>query len=53
MDEDINRTNKALDELRQIKTVQYDGREFGGEPQLSDFYQPSDEMEYLEWAVII
>ena len=40
---DINETNKALDELRQIqstaKLLEYK------QPQLSDFYKPSDEMK--------
>lgn len=42
--EHINRKNKALDELRSVQTIRYDGHEFNREPQLSDFYQPSNEM---------
>ena len=50
---DINETNKALDELRQIqstaKLLEYK------QPQLSDFYKPSDEMkekQYLTTGII-
>ena len=46
---DINETNKALDELRQIQSTKYK------EPQLNDFYKPSDEMkeyQYITSSVI-
>ena len=33
-DADINQTNHAIDELRQIQTIQYKGRQFNHEPQL-------------------
>ena len=46
---EINTTNKALDELKQIQSIQYK------EPQLSDYYKQSDEMkgyQYLTTSVI-
>lgn len=42
---DINDTNHALDQLRQVLTIQYDGKTFSKEPELSDYYKPSDEMK--------
>ena len=35
--DDIERTNKALDMLRRVQTIQYNGKTFNREPQLSDF----------------
>ena len=46
---DINKTNKALDNLRKIT---FENRTFTREPHESDFYEPSDEMrEYQHVAV--
>ena len=52
---DIDETNKALDELKQVQTINCGNLEFNREPQLSDFCKPSDEMkEYqtLSFAII-
>ena len=43
---DINTTNNALDELRQIQSIQYK------EPQLSDYYKLSDEMKDYRYLTI-
>ena len=43
---DINTTNNALDELRQIQLIQYN------EPQLSDYYKLSDEMKDYQYLTI-
>lgn len=42
---DINYTNKALNELRWIQMVEYGGLKFIREPQLSEYYKPSKEMQ--------
>ena len=46
---DINKTNKALDNLRKIT---YENRAFTREPDISDFYEPSDEMKEYRFAAI-
>ena len=49
---DIGTTDKALDQLRQVQSIQYNGKTFNREPQLNDFYHPSDEMkEYQNIAI--
>lgn len=46
---DINKTNKALDNLKKIT---YENKTFIREPHIPDFYEPSDEMkEYQHVAV--
>ena len=52
-DADINQTNHALDELRQIQTIQCKGRQFNCEPQLSDYYKPSKEIKEYQVVVIV
>ena len=42
---DINYTNKALNELRWIQMVEYGGLKCIREPQLSEYYKPSKEMQ--------
>ena len=49
---DISNTNKALDMLIQVQTIQFNGRSFDREPQLSDFYKPSDEMREYQMLFI-
>ena len=46
---DINKTNKALDNLKKIT---FENRTFTREPHISDFYEPSDEMEEYQHAVV-
>ena len=46
---DINKTNKALDNLRKIT---YENRTFEREPHISDFYEPSDEMREYQHAAV-
>lgn len=46
---DINETNKALDNLRKIT---YESRTFRREPHISDFYEPSSEMEEYQHVVV-
>ena len=50
---DINETNNALDELRQIQSTNTLSKY--KEPQLNDFYKPSNEMkeyQYLSTGII-
>ena len=49
---DIVTTDKALDQLRQVQTIQYNGKTFNREPQLNDFYHPSDEMKEYQYIAI-
>ena len=46
---DINKTNKALDNLRKIT---FENRTFEREPHESDFYKPSDEMREYQHAAV-
>ena len=46
---DINKTNKALDNLNRIT---YEKRTFEREPDISDFYEPSDEMRNYQYAAV-
>ena len=46
---DINKTNKALDNLRKIT---YENRTFEREPHISDFYKPSEEMRDYQHAAV-
>ena len=41
---DVNKTNKALDNLQKIT---YENKTFTREPHVSDFYKPSNEMENI------
>lgn len=50
--EDINETNKGLHELRQVTRIEYEGRQLKKEPQISDFYKPSDEMKKYQMVFI-
>ena len=51
--DDIERTNKALDSLRKVQSVTYGGRTFDREPDIGDFYKPSSKMkEYREMATV-
>ena len=46
---DINKTNKALENLRKIT---FENRTFTREPHKSDFYEPSDEMRYYQHVAV-
>ena len=46
---DINKTNKALDDLQKIT---YEDKMFIREPHISDFYKPSNEMEEYQHVVV-
>ena len=48
----IEKTNKALNTLRQVQTIQCNGKTYNREPQLSDFYKPSKEMEEYQYITI-
>ena len=48
----IEDTNRALAQLRQVQSVQYNGKTFNREPQLNDFYKPSDEMKEYQYITI-
>ena len=50
--EDMIATNKALDALRRIRTVEYKGRRFAREPRVGDFYKPSNEMQDYQELVV-
>ena len=50
--EDLQRTNKALDNLRRVQSIEYKKKTFQREPQLSDFYKPSKEMEEYQYITI-
>ena len=43
---DINVTNKNLNELRQIQSIEYN------RPKLEDYYNPSDEMKEYQYVTI-
>ena len=45
----IENTNRALDMLRKVQTVEYNNMKFDREPKLSDFYQPSNEMKEYQF----
>lgn len=49
---DINQTNKTLDEQRKIRTIEYGGMRFTREPQLSDYYKPSKDMQKYQMIFI-
>lgn len=38
---DIEKTNQALDLLKRIRSIEYNGMQFPREPQLNDFFQPA------------
>lgn len=42
---DINDTNHALDLLKKINTISYQGKTFTKEPTVNDYYKPSDKMK--------
>ena len=48
----IENTNRALDMLRKVQTVEYNNMKFDREPKLSDFYQQSDEMNKYQYITI-
>lgn len=49
--DDIMDTNAALDELRRVQTVHYNGRRFSRPPRINDFYKPSKEMNEYQTVV--
>ena len=49
---DIVITDKALDQLREVQSIQYNDKTFNREPQLNDFYHPSDEMKEYHYIAI-
>ena len=48
----IENTNRALEQLRQVQSIQYNGKTFNREPQLNDFYKPSDEMKEYQYITV-
>ena len=49
---DIRETNRALEQLRQVQSIQCNGKTFNREPQLNGFYKPRDEMkEYQDITI--
>jgi chromosome segregation ATPase len=46
---DINTTNRALDALRRVT---YEDKIFTREPEISDYYTPSDEMAEYRYTAI-
>jgi hypothetical protein len=46
---DINTTNRALDALRRVT---YEDKIFTREPEISDYYNPSDEMTEYRYTAI-
>ena len=51
--DDIERTNRALDTLKKVQSINYGGRTFEREPKLGDFYRPNSEMkEYQEMVSV-
>ena len=46
---DINKTNKALDDLQKIT---YENKTFKREPHITDFYKPSDEIEEYQHVAV-
>ena len=49
---DIEDTNRALEQLRWIQSIKYTGKTFNREPQLNDFYKPSDEIKEYQYITI-
>ena len=49
---DIEDTNKALDMLRQVRTIRFKNTKFDREPRLSDFYKPNEEMRDYQYLVM-
>ena len=50
--QDIEETNKSLDLLRQVKTIEFQGVKYDREPELSDFYKESPEMKEYQYLVM-
>ena len=50
---DIEETNKALDMLRQVRTISYDGVSYSRKPQLNDFYKPNDKMREYQYVTVV
>ena len=50
--EDMVATNKALDMLRKIRTIKYQGKNFEKEPHINDFYKPGNEMEDYQYLAV-
>ena len=42
----------SLDELGHIQTIQYNDMKFTRDPQLSDYYNPSDDMKEYQMVFI-
>ena len=49
---DIEDTNRALAQLRQVQSIKYNGQTFNSEAQLNDFYHPSDKMKEYQYITI-
>ena len=45
-------TDKSLHQLRQVQSIQYNGKTFDKELQLNDFYHSSDEMKEYQYIAI-
>lgn len=50
---DINVTNHALDLLKKIQNIRFQGRTFTREPIVNDYYKPSDKMKKYEYIVTV
>ena len=49
---DVVTTDKALHQLRQVQSIQDNVKTFNREPQLNDFYNPSDEIKEYQYIAI-
>ena len=49
--QDIESTNRSLDELREVQSIEFQGVKYNREPRLSDFYKESPEMKEYQYLV--
>ena len=49
---DINSTNKALESLRKVQKITHEGKTFTREPEIRDYYKPSNEMEEYKHVAV-
>ena len=49
---DIAETNKALEMLKKVQSILYNGITFNREPQLNDFYEPSIQMKDYQYITM-
>ena len=50
---DINATNKALESLRKVQKITYEQKTFTREPEVTDYYKPSSEMEEYQHVAVV